>query len=213
MVSALSTSPEVSKVGDYIFRYYNDLDGGVAIGQFLAENDIENIAVVYENTDYGVAFANAVKDNFAGNVLVDEKFNSEEKDFSILAKKIDPETIEYIIFIPQTEATGLGFIKALQGEGLWEGQYQNRIMATETVVTQTLIDSLGEDANGIKGMRVPDTKDLSETAAKNASSVLENYTAKNSDVFVLFAADSMELIIEAIEEVGYDSETIRNYIA
>jgi hypothetical protein len=37
MISSLSSSPEISNIGEYVFRYWNDADAGVAVASYLKE--------------------------------------------------------------------------------------------------------------------------------------------------------------------------------
>ena len=60
MVSATSSSPAISDLGDHIFRYWNDADTSKAMLAYIREQGGESIAIIYENTDYAVAYADAV---------------------------------------------------------------------------------------------------------------------------------------------------------
>jgi branched-chain amino acid transport system substrate-binding protein len=121
LISPTASSPEVSQIGEYVWRYWNDVDAGAVMVDFL-EQEAESIALIYENTDYAAAYANVIRETFAGEIVIDEKFATEEKDFSILAKNVvdSADEVDYIVYIPQSEATMISFVKALQGEGAWD---------------------------------------------------------------------------------------------
>ncbi len=61
MLSPTASSPEVSSIGDYVFRYWNDADAGVVMLDYIESNDGASIALMYENTDYAAAYANVIE--------------------------------------------------------------------------------------------------------------------------------------------------------
>ena len=64
MVSALSSAPEVSNVGDHVFRYYNDLDAAKTVVAYLEDIGARNIAAIHINNEYGNAYIDAVGSEF-----------------------------------------------------------------------------------------------------------------------------------------------------
>jgi hypothetical protein len=50
--------------------------------------------------------------------VIEEKFNPEEKDFGIIAKKIasKKEEIQSVIYIPNTDTSAINVIKSLKKE-------------------------------------------------------------------------------------------------
>ena len=122
MVSSTSSSPDISSIGNYVFRYWNDLTAGAFLANYLADNDAENIAIIVENNDYSVGYGKVVEDNFEGNIVLNEKINADEKDLSIIAKKIaDIEAeVDYIVFVSVTESLTNNLYAALDNEEILE---------------------------------------------------------------------------------------------
>lgn len=214
MLSALSSAPDVSAVGDYVFRYWNDLNAGQAMIDYLESIDANNIAIVYENTDYAVAYSKVIKDGFAGTVLIDEKFASEEKDFGILAKKLTDsvDDIDALVYIPQSEANVISFVKALQAEGTWEA-LRSKFLGTESVLTQGTIDGLWDVVNGIRWVNFPELTSFGADVANLTQDILGDYEAESSSTFVLFSADALQTIVDGLQEVWEDAQALREYFA
>jgi hypothetical protein len=62
-----------------------------------------------------------------------EKFNSEEKDFSLIAKKVasEKDNIDAIIYIPSSDSSTINVVKALHNEQLLT-LFADKIFTTET---------------------------------------------------------------------------------
>lgn len=213
LISATASSPEISSIGDYVFRYWNDADAGVVMVEELEKMEADSIALIYEGTDYAAAYADVIRQWFDGELVMEEKFLSEEKDFWILAKNIvdEGDAVDAIVFIPQSEAAAIAFIKAIDNEGVWS-EYRSKFLGTETVMSETTAAELGDLVNGMQGVRFPELANFGDTAER-AAAILEGYEAKTAAIFTVFAADSLDLLAEAIEEVGVDGAAIKDYIA
>lgn len=122
LLSPTASSPEIAKKAtDYSYRLYTDLNQSKVIADFLSKKNINKIALIYENTDYGVGLAKALTDRIgADHIAVQQAFNTDEKDFSILAKNIATKKNEFqfIVYIPNSDTTSINVIKALDTEGL-----------------------------------------------------------------------------------------------
>lgn len=214
MVSATSSSPEISTIGDYVFRYWNDADAWVVMLDTFKKDWVENIALIYEGTDYAAAYADVVRSNFDWELFIDTKFDSNENDFTIIAKSVGDKIndIDALVFIPQTEANTISFIKALEDEGDWD-TLRSKFMWTETVVTETTIAELWWLIDGIRGVRFPTTEAFGQETVNLVNTLTEWYEVLSAEIFTVFAADSVDVLADAIAEVGTDGEAIQQYLA
>lgn len=214
MVSALSSSPDISQVGDYIFRYWNDLDAGKTMLNYLQKQNTKTIGIIYENTDYASAYASVIRKWFAGAIVLDQKYQSDEKDFSLLAKKIEDyvNQLDALVYIPQTPDTAIPFIKALSDEWLWE-TLRLKILWTETVSTEQAIATLWSLMDGVTTVKFAGLDELGQTARDFSQPFLDDYQVLSADIFVALSAESMQLIIDSIKAAGYDSAGIKSYLA
>ena len=143
MLSPTSSAPEISNIGDFVFRYWNDLDAAQVLVDHLDTNNIDTIALVYENVDYPVAYANTVKDLFDGNIVLEEKFNTDEKDMSIIASRIAAASneIDQIIFLPQGDTSAIAFVRALNNAEIWT-EFASKTIGAEAVMSDTFMNEL-----------------------------------------------------------------------
>jgi len=212
LVSALSSSPEISNIGDYVFRYWNDADAGVSVAGYLESQWAQSISLITENSDYAISYGQAVKDNFDGDIVLEEKIQADEKDLSIVAKKIwwIVETSDFIIFAAANESLNKWLLLALENEWILE-TVQEKLLGGEVMLTDSVLEELWSAVNGVK------TTTLSDRLGWDFSAVLadlqNDYDVKSSNVFIMLLADSADLLIDAISEVGTDAEAVKNYIS
>jgi branched-chain amino acid transport system substrate-binding protein len=134
MVSPSSTNPEVTKIGDYIFRVcFIDPFQGAVMAKFAFDNlKAKKVAVLRDvGEDYSVGLADAFVETFkklGGTIVVDESYTGTDMDFkaqltSIRGKKPDA------IFVPgyytqvgliARQARELGLKMPLMGGDGWD---------------------------------------------------------------------------------------------
>jgi len=214
MLSPTSSAPEISNIGDFVFRYWNDLDAAQVLVDHLDTNNIDTIALVYENVDYPVAYANTVKDLFDGNIVLEEKFNTDEKDMSIIASRIAAASneIDQIIFLPQGDTSAIAFVRALNNAEIWT-EFASKTIGAEAVMSDTFMNELWALTNGIKVVQFPPFEELDNKAVSFMDDYSNSYEVKSNPVFVILDAESLQLTIDAITMVGNDANAIREYIA
>src|SRR6185369_6820855 len=120
MISPSSTNPQVTEIGDYIFRVcFIDPFQGTVMATFAKKTlKVKNVAVLTDvAAPYSVGLANFFKERFAadgGQIVLEQKYSSGDKDFKAqltAMKASNPEAI----FVPgyYTEA-GLIVLQARQ---------------------------------------------------------------------------------------------------
>lgn len=214
MLSPTSSAPEISAIGDFVFRYWNDLDAAQVLVDYLDANNIDTIALVYENLDYPVAYANTVKDLFGGNVILEERFNTDEKDMSIIASRIAAASseIDQIIFLPQWDTSSIAFVRSLINADIWS-DFANKTIGAEALMSDTLIAELWALTNGVKVVQFPPFEELDDKAVAFMDEYRESYEVKSNPTFVVLGAESLQLAIDAISMVGNDANAIREFVA
>ena len=60
MISPTSSSPEISDIGEYIYRYWNDAHAWSWLSEYLNKK-YKKITLIVENTDYAKALADKLK--------------------------------------------------------------------------------------------------------------------------------------------------------
>ncbi|MBN2122710.1 MAG: ABC transporter substrate-binding protein [Deltaproteobacteria bacterium] len=102
MISNISTNPEVTRVGDYIFRVcYTDPFQGRVMARFSREHLGAQSAVVFVDitSDYSMGLAAVLRQSFeemGGRVLLDLQYKHRQEDFRDLvlrAKNVQPDVL------------------------------------------------------------------------------------------------------------------------
>lgn len=101
LLSPLSSSPEITHAGDYVFRTApSDLSQATALAKY-ANNNYEKIGIINEQTDYAVASADNFEAHFSGEVIR-ESYLSTDSDFKTIITKLKNSKIEALVVIPQS---------------------------------------------------------------------------------------------------------------
>jgi len=191
MVSGLSSAPEVSEVGDHVFRYYNDLDAAKTVAAHLADIGATNIAAVHINNEYGNAYIDSLESELGVELALREKVNDEEKDFSLVAKKIaGQEGIDALIVVLINESQNVSLIKALDSEGLLESLADN-IIGSEAFLTDAILEEVGDLANGLKSIQFPQLASIGGESAMFVEKYKASHTVESGEVFVVLHAESL----------------------
>lgn len=122
LISNISTLPEITKIGDYIFRVcFNDFFQGKVMAQFARLDLKASTAVVFENinSDYSMSLAKEFSSNFeklGGKILLRLGYKEKQDNFSQIidkARQVNPD----VLFIPGYDESGL-IIKQAHNAGL-----------------------------------------------------------------------------------------------
>ena len=121
MISPVSSAPEISEIGDAIFKFYDDRDLTRGLANYVNSLQVGKVVALMEQSDSPVAFVNAFSDYFAGNV-VRVGILSNEKDFNLLAKQIKSTitSSDFLLFVASNSAFLIDGLRALDQEGVLE---------------------------------------------------------------------------------------------
>lgn len=103
--SSVSSSPDVTSAGDYVFRNYpSDTAQVNHMIAFAKENGYVKIAILSETTDYAQGLRNYLLANLPEEmeIVSDEKISSEARDVRSEISKIRSVNPDLIIILPQT---------------------------------------------------------------------------------------------------------------
>jgi branched-chain amino acid transport system substrate-binding protein len=133
MLSPASTNPEVTRIGDYVFRicFTDDFQGPVA-AKFAASKGWKKVAVLTDSAnDYSKGLSRSFKETYpksGGSIVTEEFYPKDTRDFSTLLNKIkasNPDAVfasgyysEMILILPQARQIGLN-VPFFGGDG-WD---------------------------------------------------------------------------------------------
>lgn len=204
MISPVSSSPDVTDAGDFIFRVYpSDALKTKAMAKYLKERELTKVATISENTDFAIAFRNALRENMEeGSLVFDEVVEPNTKDFRTLFTRLQKE--EFDIFFPnaQSPATMALMITQLREAGL-----EQQMITHDVGDSLTLIDLAPEAIEDLHVINVP-------SAGENGD-FLQKFTEKfgNPPSTLAFSAHSYDAtmtLFDAIISAGTEGSAIRD---
>lgn len=214
MISPSSTNPKVTETGDYIFRVcFIDPFQGKLLADFAKKTlKASRVGVLTDvAAPYSVGLAEFFKNRFStigGTVVIEQKFNSGDKDFKAQLTAINAAGVE-AIFAPcyyteaaliTRQARDLGFTKPIFGGDGWEAP--------------ELIQIGGAALEGTYYSTHYSPEDKSEAV----QSFVKRFSAKNNgeipDAMAALGYDSAMVLADAIKRAGTtDEPKLRDAIA
>lgn len=208
LFSELSSSPDVTTAGDYIFRNYpSDAQVAKTMVDYVLDNH-KKLALITEQTDYAQAYRQAIKSNLetAGRsdaLLLDEAFAADNTDFRTLLTKVNKAGAKALLAIVQTPVTGGFVVKQAKELGL-----DIQIYSGDALPGKDFFDTAKDAAEGVKVVMVAEDPSRSGYA-KLKEKVGETQA---SELFPAFGYDAAQIISEAIAKVGYNGTAIKDYL-
>ncbi len=211
-ISPGSSAAAVTKAGPYTFRVITtDAVQGASLMKW-AVNDLKykNIAILYENTDYGNGLADVVSKaakDLNANVVAQEAYDVGATDFSTILTKVANSKADVIIIGGLYNETAL-IAKQKNNFGL----EKTPIMGVDAIFSDALVKLAGPAANGIKL-----TGYFSEASTdKVAKEFVDKFKAeyqKTPSTYAAYGYDAALVLIDAIKHVGSDRKAICKYIS
>ena len=210
LLSTASSSPDITNAGDYIFRVWpSDAFQGVKMADHIYNTEgLKTTGVLYTNSDYNIGLKNVFAESFkslGGQVIVDQTYEQDAKDFRTQLLKIKNANPEAIFMVPYAE--GGIILKQIKELGL-----SSRLFGAEALGSQHIIDEAGNAAEGV----IYTTPKFDEEDP-NSKVFLERFRTKfgrepNLPVFVACGYDAMKIIFEAMKDKGLTSNEIKEYL-
>lgn len=206
MISPVSSSPDVTNAGDFVFRDYpSDALKTKAMAAFLREEGLTKLAMISENTDFAQAFRASLKKDFGEeNIVFDEVVDPGTKDFRTLATRL--KDVEFDIFFPnaQTDAVMAAMMQQLREQGLEQQAISHDVADSVT---------LGELApEAVEGMYIVNVPTAGEGGDFEAKFNQKFGGAQATIAFAAHAYDAMGLLAKAIETVGANGTAIKDHL-
>lgn len=206
MVSPISSSPDVSQAGEYIFRDYpSDALKSVAMAGYFVSEELEKVAVISENTDFAQAFRTALLAELPeGAIIFDEVVEPGTKDYRTLLSRLSDT--EFDIFFPnaQTPATMAAMMQQFREQG-----FTQPAIAHDVADSAELITLAGEAVAGMRAINIPAS---GEGTSFESDFIAAFGTPQQQISFTAHAYDAANLLMQAIAAVGEDGTAIRDYL-
>jgi branched-chain amino acid transport system substrate-binding protein len=204
MISPSSTNPEVTKVGDFIFRVcFIDPFQGFVMAKFASEElKLKKVAIMRDpSQDYSVGLADVFKEEFTkmgGAIAVDVSYNAKDSDFRSQLGQIKAAGADGI-FIPgyynevgtiARQAKELGMEMPLMGGDGWD--------------SEKLVEGAGGPGKALEGAYFS-THYSKDSKEQKVQDFVKAFSAKNGKAPASLVAqgyDAMMILADAIKRAG-----------
>ncbi|MCF7812274.1 ABC transporter substrate-binding protein [Candidatus Gracilibacteria bacterium] len=203
LFTGVSSSPEITHAGDFIFRTSpSDTTQAEVLANYANEN-FEKIGMLAEQTDYALALAQTFAEKFQGE-LVEEQYLSTESDFKTRITKLKNENVEALFLDPQTGPKYEIILKQLQEQGWDTPILQNEIATGSTETIAKFKDFLSEKGTVGANFVAPDSPKLKK--------FMQQYSAKYNEElpYTNYAAgiiDSFDILMQTLQKIDDPTNT------
>lgn len=205
-----STSPAVTNAGPNTFRdITTDAYDGEFVAQWTVDEGFKNIAILYENDDYGKGLAdvyNKKVTSLGAKVVMQEPYNlGETKDFSAILTKMKNNNPDAIFIAGQYNEAAM-IIK--QGKRLG---INYPVIGSNGLYSDALIQLGGQDVEGLLVIGAfHRSADYPE-----AKAFIDAYKSKfgsEPDIWAAFAYDAAKIMFNAVKNGGEDRKKINDWL-
>lgn len=206
MVSPISSSPDVTEAGEFIFRDYpSDALKTKAMAAYFREKGLKKVAMISENTDFATGFRTALKSDVGESAFVfDEVVDPGTKDYRTLMTRLKALSFDIFVANGQTPATIAVMVQQMREQGVKQVAITHDAGQAEETITVG-----GEAVEGFLAITIPllgpDTDFGKEYISRFGQ-------PRSAMAFAGHAHDAMGVIAKAIDEVGTDGTAIRDYL-
>lgn len=215
ILSPASSSPEISKFGEWVWRFYSDINQANLVAWYLNDKDSQNIALLYENTDYAVDYIKTFKTLYKWNVLIDEKINGDERDFWIIAKKIAKEiqTLDAVIMINWgTDSLIIWIINKFDQEWVLQN-FKWEFMWSDTLFSSSILDAVWSKMEWFLWATLPDDRSTYGSKVESMMSEFKTqYGIKWVDFYIILYQEAINLLTDMFDAGNLDSQSIWAYL-
>lgn len=208
VIMSSSSSPAITKAGDYIFRNWpsDDFEGS-AMANYAIKRKYRKIAILHINNEYGLGVANVFKTEFSKHgekVLITETYKqgtSNMRPQLIKIKKYNPEAI-YLV----------GHAKE-NGHVVKQARELNikaQILGTVGIEGPDLISIAGDSAEGLVYTAPAFDPDSQDPIVKAYQEAYMKKYGKKSEIFAATTYDATKIMALMIEKTGYNPDAIKD---
>ncbi len=199
LMITLGSSPDLAKIGDYIFRSVpSDVYQATEMVKVL-NGDLKSkkVAGLYINNAYGVGIRDIV--DKSGKVTINEMFEPGSADFRTQLLKIKEADVDTMVLVCYKEECPL-ILKQANDLNL-----NINILASETFKDEEILSNSGSYAEGVYVMFMEEPQDYVDFT--------ENYKNKfgvDPSAYSMYAYDGATALIEAIDKVKDNVDGVKN---
>jgi len=214
MVTPSSTHPEVTKVGDFIFRtcFIDPFQGEVMASYAYNHLELRSIATVMDlKNEYSMNLGRIFNDKFAelgGKIIKTEFYSEGDKDFSSQVRKIKNSGPQAIFLPGYFSEVALFAIQARKAK------ITAPILGTDGWASPRLLEAAGKELEGCYFTNHFSAEIGSPAVSKFVDQYKALYNDETPDAIALLAYDAARVLFDAISRAGSSKpELIRDSLA
>ncbi|MGT2866379.1 ABC transporter substrate-binding protein [Streptococcus fryi] len=195
-------------VNEFVFRAtFQDSYQGNVLSQYATNTlKAKKVALLYDkSSDYSKKIAEVFKKEFAGEIVTEESFQSEDKDFQALLTNVKSKDFDAVVLLGYYTASGL-ITKQARELGI-----DQPILGPDGFNDEQFIESAGAaNASNVYYVSGYSTKvDLSDKAAKFVDNYKKKY-GEEPNMFAALAYDSVYMFADAAKGAKSSKEIATN---
>lgn len=198
---AIASTPTLKDAGDYVFRVIpSDTYQGVEIVKLVDRLDLDSVAILYVNDEFGLGIKNIVERDF-NNIVEEESFEASSVDFKTQLTKIKSKNTDAIVVVARKEYPNI--LKQIE-----ELSIDSRIITSAEFKDESLVEASGESSEGVLVPFYAETIDYVDYKEKFKSKY-----GKEPSLFSDYGYDALMVIAKAAEKTNsIDSTKLKNQL-
>jgi branched-chain amino acid transport system substrate-binding protein len=210
-ISGGSSSPAVTKAGPYTFRTITtDAFQGKYLTDWVVKDEgYKNIAIIYENTDYGQGLLNVIEaeaPKLGAKIVAKEAYLlGETKDFSAIVAKVKAANPDAIII------GGLYNEAALIAKQARKSDLKTPLFGVDGLYSDALVKVGAEAVEGFRLTGFFHTSSSSKETQDFIKAYKEAYK-EEPGTYAAYTYDAANIIIEALKQGKTDRKGIMEYL-
>jgi branched-chain amino acid transport system substrate-binding protein len=210
LISPISSSPDVTTAGNYIFRVYpSDAYKGKVLANILRSKSFTKIAILTENTDFCQGIRKTVTANLSTGALVfDEQVDPGTKDYRSLLTRLKDIEFDALIINGQSDATNGEMMKQARELGMTQPFY-----GTDTADSATLYKNAPEAAEGMTFINTSSKLGDNGEGSFGAKFRAQFGEPKANLSFATLSYDALGMLADVLKTESSDTTKIRDALA
>ena len=198
VLSPASSSPEITKAGDYIFRNCpSDIyEGSIMANYAYGKLRYKKIGILYINNDYGIGIKNVFKKVFesnGGEIPIEEGYAQDNKNFRTALMKINTLNPDAIYLVGHKEMGNV--LKQAK-----ELNISTQFLSTVTFEDPEILSIAGDAADGVLYTASKFSVNSNDsTISKFVKSFRDMYNS-DPDIFSVLSYDAAKIILTVLYE-------------
>lgn len=204
-MSPLSSSPDVTKAGEFVFRDYpSDALKTKAMAKYFKDKGYTKIAIIAENTDFCVGFRDSLKQDLGTDFVFNETVDPGTKDYRSLMTRLKGVKFDVLVADGQYPSSVALMMQQMREQGM-----KQVVMTHDVGQTTETIKVGGKAVDGMQAINIPS---VGKETDFGAAFVAEYGPAQGDIAYGAFGYDAMGVLAQAMGSVGTDGTAIRDYL-